>query len=225
MKELSDSKYLPDLLTMLQEEYFHPLEGKPRMATALEGLQFQRKMTPEQQAIIANELKKIPSQISGMKEGEIGFAETSMSVLSKYPSPEHEQLVLRFIDTDRNAILGAVVFALHDIGTSTSLPALERLATESRNKKLTLVPVSDIEAAMQAIKQREAEKGKSSAASDNPVDTRIFSVPQQPSKVKSPSNAANASQETTDYTWLPWLFAVLASLGGVFWLMKKPATS
>ncbi len=58
-----------------------------------------------------------------------------------------------------------------------------------------------------------------------PMTATPMPVKQSPVVAAVPPMKAPPMPEPQDHSWILWLFAVFASLGGVFWLMKKPATS
>lgn len=114
--------FKPQLFALLQIQYFEiPKWGGSADTKALSALSLRSDLTPAEQKLITTEL-----QAHIAPEDESSFAGPAIRLLANYPSPEHEALVLRFLDRDakQRQILSAVFHTLSIIGGEKSLAAM-----------------------------------------------------------------------------------------------------
>jgi hypothetical protein len=124
-------EFKPMLLEMLQREYFQALkvaDGKPTME-ALGPLTLRSDLSAAEQKIFTDEMERLLGDPKAYS-----FVNGGINLLAHYPSQEHEDLVLRFLNRAQNQdyTFVAAFKTLSVIGGPKSLEAIRRVADHLR---------------------------------------------------------------------------------------------
>lgn len=125
-------EFKPQLFALLQIQYFEiPKWGGRAGTKALSALALRSDLTPAEQKFITTELETHVAP-----EDESPFISPAIRLLAHYPSPEHEALVLRFLNRDaqQRQILRAVFHTLSIIGGEKSLAAMREVHASLKAK-------------------------------------------------------------------------------------------
>lgn len=198
-------EFKPMLLEILQRDYFEEMkaaDGKPN-TEALNPLGLRSDLTVSEQKIITDELERLIPHPEAPR-----FVNGGINLLAHYPSPEHEDLVLRFLNRPKNRdyTLTAAFKTLSVIGGSKSMEAMQRVAARLRkgNPGFWFLPELDSHIATLATRlKKESVTGRTQA-------TTVQALPQQPSaSPKAATVSPESPAASTD--WRVWL----ALLGGL----------
>jgi hypothetical protein len=122
----------PQLLAFLQAQYFEIRKwGGAGDTTALSALALRNDLTPAEQKIITTELENHVAP-----EDQSPFIGAAMHLLSHYPSPEHEALMLRFLNRDskHHHILEMAFHTLSIIGGEKALADMREVQADMKAK-------------------------------------------------------------------------------------------
>jgi hypothetical protein len=163
-KEISTRReYKPLLLAQFQAEYFGtPLP--PGLSGARGGFYFlsmRKDLTAAEQKIITDELAR-RSEVPGDKM----FVNPAIYLLRHYPSAEHEELILRFLqDGWPDRTVKAAFEVLYESGTEKSLPvmreALARMQKQSATHDLSYL--EDMTRYLEGLEYRLAKAAQAKA--------------------------------------------------------------
>ena len=211
-----------DLFAALDRDYFHGLDNGHRPYTAaLACLQYRKDLTPSQLTIITDEMTKWIGKPDERNGANISFVRIGISVLYNYPSPDNEDLALKFIDDKDRSICESLVQTLGIIGTRRSRDALaawrERWRARLPDDDIML---DEMNAAIAAIDQRLAAKGE-------PPGSAGKSKSIQREEQRSDTTPTEADSQThTSRNLLPWSVCALIAGGAALWLsLKLPGRS
>ncbi len=136
-------EFKPQLLTLLKIQYFDFIKwGGRGKTTALDALALRSDHTPAEQRFITAELETHVAP-----EDESSFIGAAIRLLAHYPSPEHEALVVRFLNRDarHRGVLMAVFGTLSVIGGEESLAAMREAQTGLKAKNAESYLLDDLE--------------------------------------------------------------------------------
>ncbi|MFN0080608.1 MAG: hypothetical protein ACKVY0_29420 [Prosthecobacter sp.] len=188
----------PDLLRQLQREYFIAKQtpGASISFSALGALALRKDLNPAEQKIIADELERLVSAGDNKY-----FVNGGINLLSHYPTPEHEDLVLRFLERDDRQVhtLLSAFRTLSAIGGGKSLETMRQMAARLQAKNQEYWFLKELNGHVTALETRlkqEAATGRTQAATAS-----------LPTPKPAPSTTTTVSPEppvsTTD--WRMWL--------------------
>lgn len=136
-------EFKPQLFALLQIQYFEiPKWGGRAGTKALSALALRSDLTPAEQKFITTELETHVAP-----EDESPFISPAIRLLAHYPSPEHEALVLRFLNRDAKDLHGVkVVFnTLSIIGGEKSLAAMREVHANLKARKADQFLLQDLD--------------------------------------------------------------------------------
>lgn len=135
--------FKPQLFALLQIQYFEiPKWGGSPGTKALSALSLRSDLTPAEQKLITTELE---AHVAPEDKGPFIFP--AIRLLAHYPSPEHEALVLRFLNRDaqREQILKNVFRTLSIIGGEKSLAAMREVHAGLKARKADQFFLQDLD--------------------------------------------------------------------------------
>ncbi len=136
-------EFKPQLFALLQIQYFEiPKWGGRASTKALSALSLRKDLTPAEQKIITTEL-----ETHAAPADESAFIGAAIRLLAHYPSPEHEALVLRFVNPNAKSeqILKNVFRTLSIIGGEKSLAAMREVHAGLKARKADQFLVQDLD--------------------------------------------------------------------------------
>lgn len=195
------SEFKPMLLEMLKKGYFEALKVADRKPST-EGigpLSLRKDLSATEQKMFTDELERLWSDPK-----EYAFVNGAINLLANYPTPEHEDLVLRFLNRPQNQdyTLVASYKTLSKIGGPKSLEAMQRVAArlKSRNNpNFWFLPELDTHiAALETRLKQEAATGR-------PQTAPAASQPKTPSAANAPTAVSSETSPASATDWRVWL--------------------
>ncbi|WP_395742690.1 hypothetical protein [Prosthecobacter sp.] len=136
-------EFKPQLFALLKVQYFEiPQWGGWGSTNALSALALRSDLTPVERKLITTELETHLAQAD-----ESPFINPAIRLLAHYPSPEHEALVLRFLNRDakQQPILRAAFHTLSIIGGEKSLAAMREVQADLKAQHAESFLLNDLE--------------------------------------------------------------------------------
>lgn len=207
-KELSTRpEFKPLLLGQLQQEYFEPLKatGRQGATTALSILALRSDLSSDEQKIITDELKRLAAS-----PGDKPFVNGAIHLLSHYPSPEHEELVLRFLKENgwADQTVMSAFDSLMEIGTAKSLAVMRDVHVLMKAQKADKWLVQQMGQDIDVLEYR-LEKGAATArpqiVTESLSQKKLLS--EAGSIVETPKIPSNSAMDGS--SWVGILFAMI----------------
>ena len=152
----------PDIKEDLLNEFKRSLiraHAQRNVAASMSWLALRADLTAEEQKLVTDELERVSAFPYAAQKAGFGFISPAIHLLRHYPSPEHEALVLRFLDSeDRDeGVLLTAFRTLSIIGGPKSLKTMVQMAAriEATRPKSVLfrqmkAPIEQLEARLKA---------------------------------------------------------------------------
>ncbi|MCB1276626.1 hypothetical protein [Prosthecobacter sp.] len=182
-------EFKPMLFEMLQREYFQTVKGVDRtpIIESLGPLTLRKDLSREEQKLFTDEMERLISA----PPKEYSFVNGGIHLLAHYPSPEHEDLVLRFLDRQQNQdyTFVAAFKTLSVIGGPKSLEAMRRVATRFRNGNPSIWFLPELDNYIATLETRLKQKAPS------PKPPASSSATKPPAKSTTPPSSASKSSQ------------------------------
>ena len=149
-------EFKPEFFAMLQRDYFDARKNGRRedsLGAAL--LSLREDLTPAEQNLITDELATHVAE-----NDESSFIYPAINLLSHYPSPEHEALVLHFLNSSarHDKILLAAFRTLSKIGGEKSHAAMRDVVARMKAKNAQVWILDDMDRYLSILQYRLEHK-------------------------------------------------------------------
>ena len=205
---------LPDLWAAFEEGYLIPRrEGKGGNGGSVGPLIHRKDLSNDQVDVFVEELKQFIELGSDEQSGDWSFTINGLRLLRNYPSPQHEELVIKFLNRGGKGsytLLNAFE-TLEQIGGQRALAAMKKRVAELKVEFPEFHMIPDLEKHVAGLEARLLQNGDSSAA---PAESVL------PAGESSPMHRSEPNMAAAPPPWL-WIIGGLAMISMIFALLKS----
>ncbi len=227
-RQAAEMPGITDRLCNLLWACYNDLDHAPGngFENVLAALKLRGDIPPEQLKKITDEIRRLASlgMDKAQEHGVENMLYGGVGILDRYPSAEHEDLVLLLLKSDDIFLQMNAAMTLGKIGTNRSIDPMRKFIDPFRPDPNHIAKPGEWPANQRMLAVYEAEKlilDRVARGVAPGVDSPSVNASDRKQKSKLPTVAQSKAETSTTTPWLVWLLVIIAAAIGAAWLLLR----